>query len=102
VLKGLDARAAFLPVETASRESVQRLLDETLRQFGQVDMLVNCAGLNSAEPYFEIKDETFDAVVATNLKATHLGCQIFGRHMAAQSTGGSILNIGSVSAAVPL
>src|SRR5262245_1441499 len=65
ILKGLDARAAFVPVDAAVRESVERLLAETLRQFGQVDMLVNCAGMNSAETYFDVKDETFDAIVAS-------------------------------------
>src|SRR5262245_30270882 len=36
--------AAFLPVEADKRASVQALLDGTLQQFGQCDMLVNCAG----------------------------------------------------------
>ena len=66
-----------------------------------VDILVNCAGVNSAVPYFDIADEDFDRVLSTNLKSTHLGCQIFGSQMAA-SGGGSILNIGSVSADKPL
>ena len=37
----------------------------------------------------------------TNLKSTHLGCQIFGAHMV-EHGGGAILNIGSVSADKPL
>jgi NAD(P)-dependent dehydrogenase (short-subunit alcohol dehydrogenase family) len=57
-------------------------------------------------PYFEIPDDDYDKVLDTNLKSTHIGCQIFGGHMAANfaagTGGGAILNIGSVSADKPL
>jgi len=57
--------------------------------------------VNSSVPYFEIADDDFAKVLDTNLKSTHLGCQIFGAHMAGTG-GGAILNIGSVSADKPL
>ena len=87
---------AFLPVD-----AVESLLAAVVQMRSHVDILVNCAGVNSAVPYFDIADEDFDRVLSTNLKSTHLGCQIFGSQMAA-SGGGSILNIGSVSADKPL
>ena len=68
---------------------------------GRIDILVNCAGVSSAVPYEEIDDD-WQAVLDTNLKATDLGCQIFAPVMAAQENGGSILNIGSVTAHLPL
>lgn len=101
-VRDLGSQSVFLPVDATSRSSIQALLEAVLAEFGQVDMLINAAGVNSAEPYFDITDEAFDLVLATNLKSTHLGCQIFGRHMAVQPGGGSILNLGSVSAHVPL
>ena len=58
--------------------------------------LVNCAGVNSPTPYFDITDEEFDRIMTTNLLATHLGCQVFGKHMI-EAGGGAILNIGSVT-----
>jgi NAD(P)-dependent dehydrogenase (short-subunit alcohol dehydrogenase family) len=94
--------AVFLPVEADKRASVQALLDGTLHQFGQCDLLVNCAGTNSAVPYTQITDEDWHKVIDSQLTATHLGCQIFAPYMAAQAGGGSILNIGSVSAHLPL
>ena len=68
---------------------------------GSIDILVNCAGVNSAVPYEEIDDD-WQTVLETNLKATHLGCQIFAAVLAAQENGCSILNIGSVTAHLPL
>ena len=57
--------------------------------------------MNAASPYFEVKDEDWDRVLDSNLKAVHWGCQVFGRHMA-EHGGGSILNIASVTSALPL
>lgn len=88
-------------VDVAQRGSIQDLLDAIVAEHGPVSMLVNCAGVNSATPYFDISDDEWDRIFTINLKATHWACQIFGRHMAA-SGGGSIVNIGSVSAETPL
>jgi NAD(P)-dependent dehydrogenase (short-subunit alcohol dehydrogenase family) len=100
-IRAAGGDGAFISVDAVDRESVRALLDAAKRARGRVDILVNCAGVNSAVPYFEIPDDDWDKVLSTNLKSTHLGCQIFGEHMAAAG-GGAILNIGSVSADKPL
>ena len=100
-IRAAGGAAEFLPVEATDRGSVATLLAEPLRSRGSVEILVNCAGVNSAVPYFEIADDDWDRVLDTNLSSTHLGCQIFGRAMAEKGRG-SILNIGSVSADTPL
>ena len=94
--------AAFSSVDVTSRESFQALRDGVLSEHGRADILVNCAGVNSAVPYEEIAEDDWQRVLDTNLTATHLGCQAFAPAMAAQEQGGSILNIGSVTAHLPL
>jgi NAD(P)-dependent dehydrogenase (short-subunit alcohol dehydrogenase family) len=93
--------ASFLPVDVMERASIEGLLANTLKAHPRVDMLINGAGVNSAGPYFDAKDDDWDRVLDSNLKAVHWGCQIFGKRMAADG-GGSILNIASVSAHLPL
>ena len=94
--------ARFHPVDVTSRQSVEALCESALAEEGQVDILVNCAGVNSAVPYEQIADDDWQRVLDTNLKATHLGCQIFAPAMSQQPQGGAILNIGSVTAHLPL
>lgn len=94
-------KAAFEAVDVMYRPSIENLLERVLAGHGRVDMLINGAGVNSASPYFEAKDEDWDRVIDSNLKAVHWGCQIFGRAMA-DAGGGSIVNIASVSAHLPL
>lgn len=94
--------ARFLPVDVMRRESIEELLQGTIREFGRVDMLVNGAGVNSASAYFDVQDEDWQRVLDSNLRAVHWGCQIFGRQMAEQAEGGAILNVASVTAHLPL
>jgi NAD(P)-dependent dehydrogenase (short-subunit alcohol dehydrogenase family) len=101
-IHALGGQADFAPVDVTGRDSIEALLATVLKRRGRVDMLINGAGVNSASPYLEVKDEDFDWVLESNLKSVHLGCQIFGRHMAAAPEGGSILNIASVTAHLPL
>ena len=93
--------AGFIAVDVMSRGSIESLLTETIATHGRVDMLINGAGVNSATPYFDVKDEDFERVIDSNLRAVHWGCQIFGKAMA-EAGGGSILNIASASAHLPL
>jgi NAD(P)-dependent dehydrogenase (short-subunit alcohol dehydrogenase family) len=100
-IKRAGGDGTFVSVDAVDRESVKALLEAALHATGRADILVNSAGVNSSVPYFEIPDDDYAKVLDTNLKSTHLGCQVFGAHMAAHG-GGSILNIGSVSADKPL
>jgi NAD(P)-dependent dehydrogenase (short-subunit alcohol dehydrogenase family) len=100
-IKAAGGDGTFVSVDAIERSSVEALLAATVHARGRADILVNCAGVNSSVPYFEIPDDDFSKVLDTNLKSTHLGCQVFGAHMASLG-GGAILNIGSVSADKPL
>jgi len=101
-IKTAGGKASFLPVDVTSRASVEGLLAATLAEHGRVDMLINGAGVNSASSYLDVKDEDWEFVLASNLTSVHLGCQIFARHMVTAGAGGSILNIASVTADLPL
>ncbi len=100
-IEGLGGRAEFRPVDVMERDSIESLLASAIATHGRVDMLVNGAGVNSASPYFEARDEDWDRVIDSNLKAVHWGCQVFGKQMAAVGSG-SILNVASVSSHLPL
>ena len=83
-IRAAGGDATFVSVDAVDRESVKALLEATINARGKADIL-----------------DDFDKVLDTNLKSTHIGCQVFGGHMAATG-GGTILNLGSVSADKPL
>ncbi len=100
-LRSLGVRSTVVSVDVTDRATIEALLASATEEFGRVDALVNCAGANAATPYFDIPDDEWDRILAINLRATHWGCQIFGRHMV-DAGGGAILNIASVSSETPL
>jgi NAD(P)-dependent dehydrogenase (short-subunit alcohol dehydrogenase family) len=100
-IEQLGGKASFHHVDVASRASVQTLLDAALREHPRVHGLINCAGVNSPTPFFEISDEEFQHIIDGNLRSVMVACQLFGRHMI-DAGGGAIINIGSVTSYRPL
>jgi NAD(P)-dependent dehydrogenase (short-subunit alcohol dehydrogenase family) len=94
--------ARVFTADTTSEADLKQLLADVLAWTGSVDILLNCPGVNSSTPFFELTMEEWDSIMAVNLKGVVLACQIFGRHMVEQGRGGSIINISSVSSGPPL
>jgi NAD(P)-dependent dehydrogenase (short-subunit alcohol dehydrogenase family) len=100
-LEELGGRASFCTVDVTSRESIERLLADTLKQTGRADILVNSAGVNAGSSFLDATDADWDRIFAINLKGVFHACQVFARQMVAAG-GGSIVNIGSVNSHLPL
>lgn len=95
-------KAYFVATEASDKSQLQQLLDTVLKRSGRVDIVVNGAGVNSPTPYLEIAEEEFDRIMDINVKSVFLGCQVFGKYLVENGAGGSIINLGSMSALVPL
>jgi len=100
-LKPLGIDVDYAVVDITNRDSIKSLLQAALTKSGKVDMLVNCAGINVGNPFLEVDPDTWDKIMAVNLKGTMEACQIFIESML-ETGGGSIVNIGSVNSDKPL
>ena len=83
------------------KEDLVKALAEVTARFGVVDILINGAGTNSPTPFFQMSESEWDDVMSSQIKATMLGCQVFGEAMTSQGHG-AIINISSASAGPPL
>jgi NAD(P)-dependent dehydrogenase (short-subunit alcohol dehydrogenase family) len=97
-----DSQTLFCPGEVSSRRDIQQTLERTLEVFGQVDVLVNGAGMNSPTPFLEISDEEWERIFRVNLWGTMAACQIFGNYFLERNQVSSIINLTSVSSKIPL
>jgi pteridine reductase len=79
---------------------VARLLDETRRAFGRLDILVNSASLFQRTPFTQISEQEWDRVLAVNLKGPFLLSQA-AAPLLARDGGGVIINIIDLSALQP-
>jgi D-threitol dehydrogenase (NAD+) len=81
--------------------SVRRTVDAVVDAFGQIDILVNSAGIVMLAPAEELPLQAWDSTINVNLKGTFLMCQSVGTRMLAAG-GGTIINMASQAATVAL
>ena len=72
-----------------------------MKEFGKVDILINCAGKTKRAPTIDFPEDVWDDIIETNLTGTLRGCQVFGKHMLERGYG-RIINIASLSSFVAL
>jgi NAD(P)-dependent dehydrogenase (short-subunit alcohol dehydrogenase family) len=90
------AQALYLHCNVASKAEVDAALAATLARFGQVDGLVNNAGIFKAAPFLDITEADWDAVIDVNLKGSFLVGQAVAREMVKRQRG-AIVNMSSVN-----
>ena len=92
----LGVRAIALSCDVKNPVSVQRLIDDTLSQYGRIDVLVNNAGTSWGAPAEDMRLEDWNKVIETNLTGSFLCAQAVGKVMIRQGRG-KIINIASVA-----
>lgn len=95
-------QAEFFALDATKRAEYVALRDQLNSSGRRCDILINGAGINAATPFLEIPDDEWERIFAVNVTSVRMGCQVFGEMMLAQETGGSIINIASVSSEIPL
>jgi 3-oxoacyl-[acyl-carrier protein] reductase len=96
VLSGLEGEGhILLKLDVTSGESVEKAFDEALKAFDGIDALVNNAGITRDQLLMRMKEEDFDAVIATNLRGAFLCSKAVMRPML-KARSGSIVNVSSV------
>jgi len=95
-------KAIPVKADVTKKADLENALRATLDNFGQVDILLNAAGINSATPFFDIEEKEWERIMDVNLRSVFLGCQVFGKAMVEAGKGGSIINISSASSGPPL
>ena len=92
----------FVPIEgdIGRPEVSKRLFDAALERFGQVDVLVNSAGVFIAKPTTDYGVEDVEEMISTNLKGFIYPSQQAARHMGERRSG-SIINITASLASQP-
>ncbi len=89
--------AEVVPTDVTSEQQIEALFAGTMERFGRLDILVNNAGIFDNGPIDQLSTETWDRVIATNLRAAFLCTRAAFRIMKQQGVG-RIINIGSISA----
>jgi NAD(P)-dependent dehydrogenase (short-subunit alcohol dehydrogenase family) len=100
-IESLGRRSLRVASDVNDRESLDSLLKATLAAFGNVDILINCAGFNQRKPTLDLPEADWNRIIDTNLTGTLRACQVFGRHMIDRRYG-RIVNIASMGSFLAL
>jgi len=95
-IEATGRRALAVAVDVCKKDQVDAMVAKVLDAFGQIDILVNNSGVSKNMPILEFDEESWDAVIDTNLKGVFLCTQAVAKHMI-QRRYGKIINISSTS-----
>ncbi|MEW6188536.1 MAG: SDR family NAD(P)-dependent oxidoreductase, partial [Actinomycetota bacterium] len=94
-IEKLGRKATFIKANVSILEEAKKLIEETVKIFGGIDILINNAGITRDNLLIRMKEEEWDAVLAVNLKGTFNCTQVAAKYMLKQRRG-AIVNIASV------
>ncbi len=100
-VEAMGRRGLAVAVHAARWDSLDDLVEAAYGEFGRVDILVNNAGMSPPMPSHQVTEQLFDSVVGLNFKGPfRLASQV--AHRMSQGDGGSIINVSSSGALMPL
>ncbi len=99
MINGEGGEATFIETNVSKPEDVERMVEETIKVYGRLDILFNNAGVGETAKVTETSLDHWDKVLAINLRGVFLGCKYAIPKMI-ESGGGSIINNASILAEV--
>ncbi|MFJ7856757.1 SDR family oxidoreductase [Peribacillus sp. NPDC097206] len=95
-MEELGVKALSFKCDITNPADVQEVVNETVRKFGSIDILVNNSGASWGAPAIDMPLEAWNKVMNVNVTGTFIMCQTVGRIMIEQGYG-KIINIASVA-----
>ncbi len=92
------ARSLSLSVDVANASAFETALDRIEAELGSVWVLVNSAGVGGRKPLLDVDETHYDDIFAVNTRAAFFAAQAVARRMAANTSGGRIINLCSLAA----
>lgn len=94
-------KTLLVQADVSKEDDVKRMFAEILSNLGGIDILINNAGFQIPGNSEEVTVESFDRVLATNLRGAFMCAQLAVRHFLEAKKGGVIINVSSVHQEIP-
>lgn len=90
-------KALALKVDVSDPGAARQMVSRVEAELGNIDILVNSAGIREIVPFLELKFEEWQRVIATNLTGTFICSQTVAKRLVEQGRGGKIVNLSSAA-----
>jgi len=95
-VEALGGRAVGVKADVSKLSGLQAMVDAAVSSFGQLDVLVNNAGIETRTSILDTSEEQYDRVMGINLKSAFFGTQLAAKQFIAQGSPGVVINMSSV------
>ncbi|QNO15294.1 glucose 1-dehydrogenase [Alkalicella caledoniensis] len=89
--------AKFVHTDAGNSKSIQDMVSDTMKEYGQIDILINNAAISHNSSLWVRDDQDWERVIAVNLSGPYYAAKYASKHMAKNSSG-NIINISSTRA----
>jgi NAD(P)-dependent dehydrogenase (short-subunit alcohol dehydrogenase family) len=100
-IEALGRRSVFIRANVADAAECERLVAETVRQLGRLDVFCANAGVADWQELADVTPDAFHAIFGVNLHGCFFGCRAAAKQMRRQGDGGRIVITSSVNAVMP-
>lgn len=94
-IRAIGKRTVPLKVDVTQWDDVKAMIDQTLEEFGRIDICFNIPGINIRKPALDLSPEEYGQVVDLNLKGIFHCCKAVGAVMVKQRRG-KVINMASI------
>ena len=100
-IRKLGQHALAIKADVSRKNDVENMVKKTIAELGDIDVLINNAGILARGPLLETEEDIWDKLIDTNLKGCYLCSQAVGRAMVKRKKG-NIINIASIAGLKPI
>lgn len=100
-MRAAGAKAVAVQADVSKLADGQRFVEETASQLGEIDVLINNAGVERHADFWDVTEADYDFVMNVNLKGLFFITQAFVKHQMQVKAGGKVINISSVHEELP-
>ena len=90
-------QAISVAVDVTDRDQIKNMIDATVSSFGELNVMINNAGVSQTKPMLEISEAEWDRIMRVNGWGVLVCMQEAAKQMIAQGMGGKIINAGSIA-----
>ncbi len=96
IIEQQRGKCVVIQADVSQYQQATGLIQQTVEQFGRLDIMVNNAGMEIHGPFLDVTEEHFDRVISIDLKGAFFCAQAAARQMVKQKAPGRIINVSSV------
>lgn len=90
--------ALYIQTDVRKEEEIMHLMKTTKAEYGQIDILINNAGISKWKTLYELSADEWDNILHTNLRSVFLCSREAAKYMKENKNGGAIVNLASTRA----